>query len=129
LNGVSRPPFQALEQRRVLAVDRKQQAAAAPVRRDRKLAGSDKALLVCERQRDTTLECPERRVHACESDNRIQHDVRLRDVEELVGAATNLHVLDPMCGCHRCERLCSRHKGTQLEVEALLDDLDGLATD
>ena len=71
------PPFlEALEERRVLAVDRQDPAAAARLRRGRELAGRDEALLVREREVDAVLERPERRVDAGEADDGVQDDVR-----------------------------------------------------
>ncbi len=54
----------ALEERRVLAVDRDQEPAAALAGGERELAGGDEALLVRERERDAVLERPHRRGQA-----------------------------------------------------------------
>ena len=90
--------FEALEERRVLAVDREQQAAAPLLRGQRELAGGDEALLVRERERDAALERPERRADAREADDRVQDDVRLGALEQLGQVAADL----------RCETPCSR---------------------
>ena len=86
--------LEALEERRVLAVDRQQQAAAAPVGGDGELAGGDEALLVRERERDAVLERPQRRLDAGEADDRVEHDVRLARLEQRRGGAADLDVLD-----------------------------------
>ena len=75
--------LEALEERRVLAVDRQEQPAAASVGGDGELAGGDEALLVRERERDAALERPERRLDAGEADDRVEDDVRLARVEEV----------------------------------------------
>ena len=62
--------LEALEERRVLAVDREDPSAAALARGERELAGGDEALLVREREVDAVLERPERRVHCRRSRRR-----------------------------------------------------------
>ena len=47
----------------------------------------------------------------------------------VVGRATNLHVLDTVCGSERYEGPGARHQGAQLELGALLHDLDRLTAD
>ena len=94
-------PLEALEERRVLAVDRQQQAAAAAMGGDGELAGRDEALLVRERERDAALERPQRRLDAGEADDRVEDDVRLAGVEERGGGAADLDVLDAVRGRER----------------------------
>ena len=67
----------ALEERRVLAVDRDQLAPAPLLRRQRELAGGHEALLVRERERDAVLERPHRRREAGEADDGVEHEVGL----------------------------------------------------
>src|SRR5215210_9082298 len=78
-----RTTFEALERGRMLAVDREQQASATLSRLERELAGGDEALLVCERERDSAVERPERRRQAREADDGIQHNVGLRALQQL----------------------------------------------
>ncbi len=74
----------------MLGVDRQHAAAAAGHCGERQLAGRDEALLVREREIDAVLERPERGVDAGEADDGIQHDVRLRALEELGQVAADL---------------------------------------
>src|SRR5439155_11165892 len=76
--------------RRVLAVYGEEKAAAAPLRRERELAGRDEALLVRECERDAVLERPERRRQAGEADDRVEHDVRPGALEQLGEIAAGL---------------------------------------
>ncbi len=80
----------ALEERRVLAVDRDQQPAAALARRERQLACGDEALLVRERERDAALERPHRRRQAGEAERGVEDDVGLRALEQLGRVAADL---------------------------------------
>ncbi len=121
--------LEALEERRVLAVDRKQQSAAAAMGRDGELAGGDQALLVRECERDAVLERPQRRLDAREAHDRVQHDVRLAGIEERRRMAPDLDMLDAVGLREVVERLRAGHEGTQFELSALLDDADRLATD
>ena len=83
-------PLEALEERRVLAVDRQDPAAAPLPRGEGELAGGDEALLVREREVDAALERPERRVHSGEADDGVEDDVRLRALEQLGQVASDL---------------------------------------
>ena len=67
--------LEALVERRVLAVDRQEQASPTLLRGEGELAGGDEALLVRERERDAVLERPECRPDARESDDGVQDDV------------------------------------------------------
>ena len=58
----------------------------------REIAGRDEALLVGEREVDPVLERPERRGQAGEADDRVQHDVGLRRLEQLRQVAAGLDV-------------------------------------
>ena len=116
--------LEALERRRVLAVDRQQQASSPLLRREGELAGRDQALLVGERERDPVLERPERRGQAGETDDRVQHDVRLGAVEQLGQVAADLRQRrEPV------DRLRARGRRHQLELRLRLDDLERLAAD
>src|SRR6185503_5963640 len=102
---------EALERRGVLAVDRQQEASAPLLRRERELTGGDEALLVGERKRDAVLERPERRGQAGEADDRVQHHVRLRAVEQLGQVAADLRQRrEPV------DRLRPRRGGDELEL-------------
>ena len=70
--------FEALEERRVLAVDGQDPAAAALARSESELPGGDEALLVREREVDAVLERPQRRVDSREADDGVEDDVGLR---------------------------------------------------
>src|SRR4029077_18961207 len=59
-----RASLEAREERRVLTVDGQDAAVAAPLRGERELTGRNEALLVREREVDTALERPQRRVNA-----------------------------------------------------------------
>jgi hypothetical protein len=92
VDGVDVALFQTLERRRVLAVDGKQSAAAAHLRGEREVARGDEALLVRKREVDAALERPQRRRKPGEPDDRVQHEVRLRPVEQLREVAADLRV-------------------------------------
>ena len=70
LDRLGRSSLETLKQRRVLAVDRQEQPAAAPMRGHGEFARGDEALLVREGERDAVLERPERRLDAGEPDDR-----------------------------------------------------------
>src|SRR6478752_8519734 len=74
----------------MLAVDGKDPPGAASANREREVAGSDEALLVCKREIDAVLERPQRGMDAREPDNRIQDHVRFRLVEQLGEVAADL---------------------------------------
>ena len=76
-DGLRRPPFEALEERRVLAVDGQDPPATSLLRRERELARGDEALLVREREVDRRLERRERRGQTREADHGVEDDVRL----------------------------------------------------
>jgi hypothetical protein len=128
-DGLAPPPLEALEHSRVLRVDGEQQSPAELVRPQREVAGGDEALLVRERERHSALERPERRAHAGETDDRVQHDVGLGAVEQLGEVASDLHVLDAVLGCERLERRRAGRERAELELRVPLDDLDRLAAD
>ena len=101
----------ALEERRVLAVDRDQRASAPLLRRERELAGGDEALLVRERERDAALERPHRRREPGEADDRVQHEVGLGALEQLGQVAPGLRQRrEPV------DRLRARRRGDELEL-------------
>ena len=87
---VGRGAGEALEERRVLAVHRKDPAAAARRRGEREVAAGDEALLVREREVDAVLERPQRRVDAGEADDGVEDDVGLRLLEQLDEVAADL---------------------------------------
>ena len=114
----------ALEERRVLAVDRDQLAPAARARLERELAGGDEALLVRERERDAVLERPHRRREPGEADDGVQHDVRLGPLEQLGRVASGLRQRrEPV------DRRRPGRRGDELELGMRVDHLDRLAPD
>ena len=114
----------ALEDRRVLAVDRDQLALAAGSGLQRELAGGDEALLVRERERDAVLERPHRRHQAGEADDGVQHDVRLGALEQLGRVSPGLRQRrEPV------DRLRPRRRRDELELRMRVDHLDRLAPD
>jgi hypothetical protein len=121
--------LEALEDGRVLAVDRQEQAAPAPLRLPGEVAGRDEALLVRERERDAVLECPERRVDAGEAYDRIQDDIRPGHLEQRNRVAADLHVLDAEPGRERVERRRAGRERDESQVGVRPHDLDGLAAD
>ena len=97
----------------MLAVDREQPASAPLLRGERELAGGDEALLVGEREVDAVLERPERGRQAGEADDRVQHDVRLGPLEQLVEVAADLRQRrEPV------DRLRAGGRGDELELRA-----------
>ena len=121
--------FEALEDRGVLAVDRKQEPSAPLPGGDREVACGDEALLVRERERDAALERPQRGADSGEADDRVQDEVGLRRVEELGQVAADLHVLDVVARGERVERLRARAERDDLEVRMGIDDLERLPPD
>ena len=117
--------LEALEERRVLAVDRQDPAAAPLARGERELSGGDEALLVREREVDAVLERPERRVDSGEADDGVEDDVGLRALEQLGQVAADLlqRRVDVV------ERRRAGRRGAELELRMRLDDLDRLAAD
>ena len=87
---VGRPAFEALVDRRMLAVDRQDPPAAPLLRRECKLARRHEALLVCKREVDAVLERPERGMDAGKADDGVQDDVRPGPVEQGREVATDL---------------------------------------
>ena len=113
----------------MLAVDGQELPAAAPVCGTREVAGGYEALLVCERERDAGLERPQRRTHAGKAHDRVEHDVRPRELEQRLGISADLNVLHPV-GCGELvERLGARHERTEFELGMGVDDLDRLTAD
>ena len=121
--------LEALEERRVLAVDRQQQATAPLPRPDRELAGGHQALLVRERERHSVLERPERRADAREADDGVEDDVGRAPLEERDGIAADLDVLDAVRGRERVEGRAARLQRAELELGMACDDLDRLTAD
>ena len=84
----------------------------------RELAGGDEALLVRKRERDASLERPDRRREPREADDRVQDDVRLRPVQERGEVSADLRVLDPTLGRQRVELVRPRGERAHLERRA-----------
>ena len=118
-------PFETLEERRMLAVDREDPSASPLARGEGELAGGDEALLVCQREVDAALERPERRVHSGKADDGVEHDVGLSALEQLGQVASDRFQrrVDVV------ERGRARCGGAELELGMRLDDLDRLAAD
>ena len=118
-------PFEALEERGVLAVDRQDPPSPTFARGECELAGCNEALLVRQREIDAALQRPERRVHAGEAHDGVEHDVGLRLLEQLGQVASDRlqRRVDVV------ERSRSRSCGAELEPGMSLDDLDRLAAD
>ncbi len=119
-------PLEALEERRVLGVDRQQQASSPLPRLQRQGAGGDEALLVRERERDPALERPQGCADPGEADHRIQDDVRRRGLEQLREVAADLRVRDGLLRGERGEVGRPGGKSAQLELRVPLHDLDRL---
>src|SRR5207302_6569448 len=117
--------FEALVERRVLAVHRQESAGTARASGERELSRGDEALLVREREVDTMLERPERRMDAGEADNRVQHDVGPGALEQLREVTTDL--LEGRVDV--VERRRAGSDRAQLEAGMRFDDLDRLAAD
>src|SRR2546421_1739303 len=116
--------LQALEARRVLAVEGEQQPSPAPPRLERELPRRHEALLVREREVDPALERPERRGKAGEADDGVQDEVGLSALEQLGEVAADL-------GQRRqpVDRLGAGRDGHELELRMCLDDLERLPAD
>ena len=113
----------------MLAVDGEQEPLPTTPGRQRELSGSDEALLVRERERHTALERPERRADPGEADHRVQHDVRLRAVEDLGRLAADLNVLDTVRRGKLVERPRAGRERTDDKVGVGGDHLERLAAD
>ena len=116
-------------QRRVLRVDRQQQAAAPLLRGERELACGDEALLVRERERHAALERPERRLDTREADDRVQHDVWLGLLEQRRQVAADLDVPDAARLRELRQVRRRRRERAQLELGIAVDDVDRLPPD
>ncbi len=123
LGGVA---LQALEDRRMLAVDRKQEPSTPSPRSECKVPGGDEALLVRERERDPTLERPQRGADSGEADDRVQDEVGLAGVQDLGQVAADLDVLDTVLRGELVEWLRARCERDDLEIGMASDDLQRL---
>ena len=97
--------FEALEDCRVLAVDREQQPSAPLPRCNCEFSGRDEALLVREREGHAAFERPEGGSDPGEPDDRVQHEVGLRRLEELREITADLDVLDASFARELVQRL------------------------
>ena len=82
-DALRRTELGALEERRMLTVDRDQEPAATLAGADRELAGRDQALLVREREQHALLERPHGGREPREPQRRVEDDVRLGALEQL----------------------------------------------
>ena len=122
--------LEALEERRVLAVDGQEQPSSPLPRGDGEIACRDEALLVRERERHAVLERPQRRPDAREADDGVQHEVGLRCVEKLAEiAASDLTCSTPSSRCEVVERLRPRCEGAHGELGIRRDHLERLPPD
>ena len=92
--ALRRVPVEALEERRMLAVDGQEQPSSPLPCRDGEISGRDETLLVCEREGHAPLERPQRRADPGEADDGVQDEVGLGCVEELREIPPDLDVLD-----------------------------------
>jgi hypothetical protein len=96
---------------------------------EREVAGRDEALLVGKRERDASLERPERRRQAGEADDGVQDDVRLSLVEKSREIAAHLGVLHAALGSKRVQVARAGHDRARFELVVGVDDLERLAPD
>ena len=118
--------LEALEERGVLAVDRQRPSAAARLRGESRARRRRRGDSLFASARSTPCSSrPERRVDAGEPDDRVQHDVGLRPLEQLGEVAADLleRRVDVV------ERRRAGRDGAELELRVRLDDLDRLAAD
>ena len=87
-------PVEALEERRVLAVDGQEQPSSLLPRGDGEISCRDETLLVREREGHAPLERPQRCADACEAHDGVQDEVGLGCVEKLREIAPDADVLD-----------------------------------
>ena len=121
--------LQALEERRMLAVDRKQEPSTPFPRRECEVSGGDEALLVRERERDAPFERPQRGADSGEADDRVQHEVGLGRFQDLGQVAANLDVLDTVLRCELVEWLRAGCERDDHEIGMRSDDLQRLPPD
>ena len=121
--------LEALEERRVLAVDRQQEPSTPLPGCDRELAGRDEALLVRERERHAVLERPDRRAHSGEADHRVQDDVGRAPLEQRDGIAADLDVLDAVLRRQSVEGRRAGLQRAEREIGMRGDDVDRLPAD
>ena len=124
VDGLARASLQTLEGGAVLAVDRQQQPSPPLPRRDRELARDDQALLVCERERDSTLERPEGGIEPREPDDGVEDEVGLRPLEQLGQVAADLRERRKIV-----DRLRAGRGGDELQLGMRLDDFQRLPPD
>jgi hypothetical protein len=110
----------------VLGVDRQQEASAPLPGLEGEVAGGDEALLVRKGERDSAIERPERGVDAGEADDRVQHDVRLRPLQQLGQVASDLGVRDAVLGREGGEIRRPGRERAELELRVPLHDFDRL---
>jgi hypothetical protein len=108
----------------VLAVDRQEQPSSAPLRLERELPGGDKAFLVRQREVDPVLERPQGRRQPGESDDGVEHEVRLGALEQPRQVAPDLRERR-----QAVDGLRAGGGGTQLQLGVPGDDLERLAPD
>jgi hypothetical protein len=96
LHRLRRAPLEALEERRMLAVDGKEPSPTPLPGARCEVASRHEALFIGEREVDPGLERGERRRQAGEADDGIQDDVRLGRADERVerGIAVDRHMPD-----------------------------------
>ena len=129
VDAVRRSALEALEGRRVLGIDREQEASPTLLRRERQVARRDEALLVRERERHASLERPERRTDSRKADDGVQDDVGLGALEELGQVAACLDVLDAVSRSELLEAARAGREGAELEFLGGLDHGDCLRAD
>ena len=116
--------LEALEECRVLAVDRQDPTTAPVPGSEGELSCGDEAFLVREREVDAVFERPHRRRQAGEPGDRVQDDVRLCALEQLGQVAARLRQRSE--AVHRLRTRRGRH---ELQLRVRVDDLARLRAD
>ena len=121
--------FEALEDRRMLAVDGKQEPSTPLPGREREVAGRDEALLVRERERDTVLERPQGGAYSGEARRPRSARDRAPRLPGSWSGHRRLGCVEPHGGLRDPPAAASRSECDDLEVRVGIDDLQRLPTD
>jgi hypothetical protein len=129
MNRPGATTVEALEERRVLAVDREQKPLPLAPGRECEITGGDEALLVRERERDAVLERPESRPDAREADDGIEDEVGRGTIEKLGDISADLCVLDPELRRELVEQPRARRQRADGQVRVGSDHFERLPAD